>query len=92
MSRAVSLYSGGFSSVSFLGDSMCIISALDMNTMALNPIMHTRLSRIHSLREGIAKKTHLEDIFHVASSDNITDICTRRESNHKNMGPGTVWQ
>ena len=54
--------------------------------------MHARLSEIHNLIEKLAKKTHLEDVFHVTSSEYIADICTRRESSLKNLGPGSVWQ
>ena len=86
MSRAVSLYNGGFSSPSCIGDSTCIISALEKNATAFNPFMHARLSKIHNLREKIAMRTHLEDVFHVTSSENIADICTRRESNLMEIG------
>ena len=92
MAKAVSLYDGGFSSASCLGDSTCIISALEKNATAFNPYMHARLSEIHNLRDKISWKTHLEEVFHVASSENIADICTRRESSLKNLGPGSVWQ
>ena len=54
--------------------------------------MHARLSEIHNLREKIAMRTHLEDVFHVASSENIADICTRRESNLKEIGFNSAWQ
>ena len=50
MSKAVSLYNGGFSSVSCLGDSTCVISALEKNAMAFNLFMHTRLAEIFSLK------------------------------------------
>ena len=49
MSKAVSLYDGGFSSVSCLGDSTCIISALEKNATAFNSFMHTRLAEIFNL-------------------------------------------
>ena len=74
-------YSGGFVSTSCKGDSTCVISALEKNATAFNPYMHTRLSKINNLREKVAKKTHLEDVFNVASLDDIADICTKRESN-----------
>ena len=54
--------------------------------------MHARLLEIHNLRDKISQKTHLEEVFHVASSENIADICTRREASLKNLGPGSVWQ
>ena len=87
MSRAVTLYNGGFGSASYMGESMCVISALEKNATAFNPYMHTRLSKIHNLREKIAMRTHLEDVFHVTSSENIVDICTRNESNLQQIGP-----
>ena len=54
--------------------------------------MHARLSEIYNIREKIAMTTHLEDVFHVASSENIADICTRRESNLKEIGFNSAWQ
>ena len=54
MAKAVSLYDGGFSSASCLGDSTCIISALEKNATAFNPYMHARLSEIHNLRDKIS--------------------------------------
>lgn len=92
MAKAVSLYDGGFSSASCLGDSTFIISALEKNATAFNPYMHARLLEIHNLINQISWKAHLKDVFHIASSENIADICTRRESILKNHGPGSVWQ
>ena len=37
-------------------------------------------------------KTHLEDVFHVASADFIWDIYTRRESHLSNLGQESNWQ
>ena len=54
--------------------------------------MHARLLEIHNLRDKISQKTYLEEVFHVASSENIADICTRREASLKNLGPGSKWQ
>ena len=82
---------GGFSSVSCLGDSTCVISALEKNATAFNLFMHACLSEIHNLRNKISQKTHLEEVFHVASSDNVADICTRRETSLSNLGHDTVW-
>ena len=79
MAKAVLLYDGEFSSASCLGDSPCIISALEKNATAFNPYMYARLSDIHNPRDKISQKTHLEDVSHIASSENIADICTRRE-------------
>ena len=45
LSRSVSLYSGGFGSVSCLGDSTCIISSLDKNATSFNPFMHAQSKR-----------------------------------------------
>merc|ERR1711942_509232 len=59
MSKAVSLYDGGFSVASCLGDSTCVISALEKNATSFNHYMHARLSEIFNLREKIAGRTHL---------------------------------
>ena len=79
LSRSVSLYSGGFGSILFLGDSNCIITLLEKNTKSFNPFMHARISEIHNLRDKMSINTQLEDVFHIASADNILDICTKRE-------------
>ena len=92
MSRAVRLFNGSFNSASCLGDSTCIISALEKNATAFNPFMHARLSEIPNLREKIGIRTHLEDVFHVTSSENMADICTRRESNLTDIGFNSAWQ
>ena len=68
MAKAVSLYDGGFGSASCLGDSTCIISALEKNATAFNPYMHARLSEIHNLRDKISRSTHIKEVFHIASS------------------------
>ena len=67
MAKAVTLYDGGFSSASCLGDSTCIISALEKNAMALNPYMYIRLLEIQNLRDKISRKKHIEKVFHIAS-------------------------
>ena len=92
MAKAVSLYDGRFSSASCLGDSTCIISALEKNATAFNPYMHARLLEIHNLRDKNFQKTNLEEVFHVASSENLADVCTRREASLKNPGPRSKWQ
>ena len=78
MSKAVSLYDGGFSVASCLGDSTCIISALEKNATTFNPYMHARLSEIFNLREKIAGRTHLKEVFYLTSTENIAGIFTRR--------------
>ena len=45
MSRAVSLYNGGFSSASCIGDSTCIISALEKNSTAFHPLQNPQFQR-----------------------------------------------
>ena len=92
MAKAVTLYDGGFSSASCLGDSTCIISALEKNATAFKLHMHARLLEIHNLRDKISRRTHIKEVFHIASSQNVADICTRRESNLKNLEPGSFWQ
>ena len=90
LSRTESLYSGGFGSVSCLGDSTCIISSLDKTATSFNPFMHAPLSEIHNLRDKLSPKIHLEDVYHIASGENISDICTRRESHLGNLREGSA--
>merc|ERR1712055_784180 len=54
--------------------------------------MHARLSEIFNLRDKITGKSHLEEVFHISSSENIADICTRREASLHKLGPGSDWQ
>ena len=68
--RTESLYSGGFGSVSCLGDSTCIISSLDKTATSFNLFMHTWLSEIHNLRDKLSVKIHLKEVLHIASADN----------------------
>ena len=62
MNKAVSLYDGGFSTASCLGDSICIISALDKDATAFNPYLHARLSEVIMLQDSISKKTNIEEV------------------------------
>ena len=91
MARAASLFPGGFSSAVCIGDSTCIISSLEKHATAFHPYMHSRLSEVHNLRDKISEKTHLEEVYHVASSKNITDICTCKDLFLKNLGPESRW-
>ena len=69
-----------------------MISALEKKAKAFNLYMHAHLPQIHNLRDKISKKTHLEEVFHVASADNVADICNRREMSLKTLGPGSLWK
>ena len=62
MSKAVPLYDGGFSTVLCLGDSKCVISALEKNPTAFNPFMHACLAEIFNLRDEISQKRYLDTI------------------------------
>ena len=79
MAKAATYFPGGFSSAICMGDSTCIISSLEKHATAFHPFMHSRLSEVHNLRDKIFKNTHLEEVYHVASADNISDICTRKD-------------
>ena len=59
---------------------------------AFNPYLHARLSEVIMLRDTISKMTNIEEVFHVASAENIADICTRKESNLSNLRIGSTWQ
>merc|ERR1711895_85123 len=47
---------------------------------------------LHNLRDKLSSKVHLEEVIHIASAENISDICTRRESHLSNLGEGSSWQ
>ena len=87
------LYSTSFGSISTIGDSTCVISAMERNATSFNPFFHARISEIRSLRSSMEDSpAELEEIHHVASADNAADICTRREGKLTNLGLGSSWQ
>ena len=78
--------------LSTIGDSTCVISAMDKNATAFNPFMHARVSECYSLRSSMAESSEVEPIQHVESKENIADLCTRKDGRLSNIGPGSLWQ
>ena len=74
-------------SVSTLGDSTCVISAMDKNAVAFNLFMHARISKCISLLDSVAQNSAVEKIEHIISSKNITDLCSNVMLNSQRLHP-----
>merc|ERR1712163_105962 len=80
------------SGVHILGDSTCVISALDKVATCFNPFMHSRISDIHHTLEVIGKQAKVHPIQYIPSKENIADIATRSETQVSTLGPNSIWQ
>ena len=80
------------SDVHILGDSTCVISAMDKVATSFNPYMHSRISDIHHTLELIGKQANVLPIQHIPSKENIADIATRTETLVSTIGPESLWQ
>ena len=80
------------SEVHILGDSTCVISAMDKVATSFNPYMHSRISDIHHTLEVIGKQAKVLPIQHIPSKENIADIATRTETLVSTIGPESIWQ
>merc|ERR1712105_101902 len=78
--------------VSTIGDSTCIISAMERNAMSFYVFMHTHISESCTLRDTMSKSCMVEEIQHMESKQNIMDICTCKDAKLKDIGPGSLWQ
>ena len=77
--RIAKNYSPGLSSAIMLGDSMCVISSMEKNATSFSPFFHTRVSECLINQEKIGEKVALlEQIHHVSSENNISDLATRK--------------
>merc|ERR1712240_90620 len=80
------------SEVYILGDSTCVISALDKVATCFNPFMHSRISDIHHTLEVIGKQAKVHPIQYIPSKENIADIATRSETLVSSIGKNSNWQ
>ena len=78
--------------VHILGDSTCVISAMDKVATSFNPFMHSRLADIHHTLDSIKKQAEVMPIQHIPSKENIADIATRSETSLSTLGPDSLWQ
>ena len=76
--------------VSTIGDSTCVISAMERNAMSFNLFMHTRISESCTLRDTMSKSCMVEEIQQVESKQNIVDIYTRKDAKLKDISPGSL--
>ena len=74
------------SNVHILGDSTCVISAMDKVATSFNPFMHSRLSDIHHTLDYIRKQAKVMPIQYIPSKENIADIATRSETSLSMLG------
>ena len=63
--------------VHILGDSTCVISAMDKVATSFNPFIHSRLADIYHTLDSIKKQAEVMPIQHIPSKENIADIATR---------------
>ena len=76
--------------VHILGDSTCVISAMDKVATSFNPFMHSRLADIHHTLDSIKKQAEVMPIQHIPSKENIADIATRSETSLSMLGPDSL--
>ena len=75
-----------------LGDSKCLISAVDTTSRALKPFFHNRVSEIIENMNEMKKYCQVEDIFYVSGDLNPADLATRDKAVLSDLGPGSFWQ
>ena len=78
--------------VTLIGDSQCIISAVDNTTSLFTPFMQTRLSEIIENIQALKLICPVEDLMYVKSELNIADLGTRNDGRLKNIGINSTWQ
>ena len=80
------------SEVHILGDSTCVISAMDKVATSFNPYMHSRISDIHHTLDILRKQVTVLPIQHIPSNENVADMATREETLVSTIGPESLWQ
>ena len=80
------------SNVHILGDSTCVLSAMDKVATSFNPFMHSRLSDIHHTLDYFRKEAKVMPIICIPSKENIADIVTRSETSLSTLGPESMLQ
>merc|ERR1712089_52606 len=92
LAKAVKALPDTPSEVHILGDSTCVISALDKVATCFNPFMHSRISDIHQNIEILGKQAKVSPLQYISSKENIADIATRSETLVSTIGPESIWQ
>merc|ERR1711867_326868 len=92
LAKAVKALPDTPSEVHILGDSTCVISALDKVATCFNPFMHSRISDIHHNIEIIGKQAKVFPLQYIPSKEIIADIATRSETLVSTIGPNSIWQ
>ena len=86
-------YKPGVGSAILLGDSTCVISCMEKNSNSFSPFFHSRISEAIRNREIIGDHVGTqEDIFHLASKENISDLATRKSAMAEDCKMGSSWQ
>ena len=78
--------------VVLIGDSQCIISAVENTTSLFTPFMQNRIGEIIENIREMKNICPVEDLMYVKSELNIADIGTRSAGKLKDMGLNTAWQ
>ena len=92
LSKAIKALSEPPSDVYILGDSTCVISAMDKIATSFNPFMHSRLSDIHHTLDVIREQADVMPINYIPSKENIADLAARSETALSSIGPDSLWQ
>ena len=86
-------YKPGIGSAIMLGDSTCVISSMSKNSNTFSPFFHSRISECIRNRDIVADHVGTqEEIFHLPSKENISDLATRRSARVGDCQMGTIWQ
>ena len=84
--KSIMTFSGiKFNKVFYILDSKCTMATLSKDTMALREYMGNRVSEI-------LETTSTHQWYHVKSSDNISDLGTRRNARIADVLVGSDWQ
>ena len=76
-----------------LGDSSCVISSMSKNSSAFSPFFHSRISECLRNRDIVSGLVgNQEEIFHVASKQNVSDLATRRTARVADCQMDSLWQ
>ena len=91
-SEISSLHSEDPINVHILGDSTCVISAINKVATSFNPLMHSRLADIHHTLDSIRKQADVMPIQYIPSEENIANIATRSETSLSMLRSDSLWQ
>ena len=75
-----------------LGDSTCVINAMNKVATSFNPFMYSRLSYLHHTLDYIRKQAKVMPIQYIPTKENIAYIAIRSETSLSTLGPDSLWE